>query len=208
MDTKSHLTKTSGSIDKEKREALLKQKAITYWITGLSGSGKSTIAYALEKELIARGKICYVLDGDNIRHGLNNDLGFSADDRAENIRRIAEVSRLMNEAGLIVISAFISPFHSDRTIAREIIGKENYIEVYLSTPMEVCEARDPKGLYKKARLGEIFEFTGISSPYEIPLEPCQTIDTSEYSIDETVSTILKASQIIKTCNLCSEESKS
>lgn len=191
MYTSSNLTKTSGAISKAQREAILRQKAVTYWITGLSGSGKSTIAYELEKELFSQGKLCYVLDGDNIRYGLNNNLGFSADDRRENIRRIAEVSKLMNEAGLIVISAFISPFESDRAAARKIIGEENYIEVYLSTSIEVCEARDPKGLYKKARLGEIFQFTGVSSPYEIPLMPSLMIDTSKYSVDESVSMILK-----------------
>lgn len=191
MHITSNLTKTSGSINKEQREALLGQKAVTYWITGLSGSGKSTIAYALEKELFTQGKLCYVLDGDNIRHGLNNNLGFSVDDRSENIRRIAEISKLMNEAGLIVISAFISPFNSDRAAARKIIGEESYIEVYLSTSIEVCEARDPKGLYKKARVGEIFQFTGISSPYEIPLTPSLIVDTSKHAVNESVLMILK-----------------
>lgn len=186
-----NLTKTAGFIDKEQREKLLGQKAITYWITGLSGSGKTTLAYGLEKTLLKQGRLCYVLDGDNIRHGLNKDLGFSSADRSENIRRIAEVSRLMNDAGLIVITAFITPFIVDRHMAKEIIGEDNYREIYLSTSLEVCESRDPKGLYQKARSGQLPHFTGVSSPYEVPLSPDLVIDTNNLSLNQSISVILK-----------------
>jgi len=157
----------------------LQQKGATIWLTGLSGSGKSTIAKELERQLTEQGKLCYILDGDNIRHGLNRDLGFSMEDRKENIRRIAEVAALMNEAGVIVITSFISPYLSDRSDAREVIGVERMIEVFIDTPLETCEARDPKGLYKKARSGEITQFTGISDPYEPPVNPEITISTEQ-----------------------------
>lgn len=192
MHTISNLTKTSGSIDKELREGLLKQKAITYWITGLSGSGKSTLAYGLEETLFNQGKLCYVLDGDNIRYGLNQNLGFSSEDRSENIRRIAEVSRLMNDAGLIVITAFITPFNADRHMAKQIIGESNYCEIYLSTSLAVCESRDPKGLYQKARSGQLPHFTGVSSPYEVPLSPDFVIDTNNLSLNQSINLIIEA----------------
>lgn len=185
------LFSSSGDVNKKQRETLLNQKAVTFWLTGLSGSGKSTIAYALEKTLFDMGKLCYVLDGDNIRCGLNKNLGFSNADRSENIRRIAEVSKLMNEAGLIVITSFITPFVTDRQAACEIIGAENYIEIYLNTTLSICEKRDPKGLYKKARSGEIKEFTGISSAYECPKSPHLVLDTNLISADESVAEILK-----------------
>lgn len=167
------------------RQALLKQKPLTIWLTGLSAAGKSTLAFALERLLIEAGHPCYVLDGDNVRHGLNSNLGFSAEDRSENIRRVAEVAKLMNDAGLIVITAFISPFRDDRANARAIIGEGLFQEVYVSADLAACEARDPKGLYKKARAGQVPDFTGISSPYEAPENPALVIDTSE--LNKTVA---------------------
>lgn len=176
-------------ITREFREAQLGQQAFTIWMTGLSGSGKSTLANALEKRLAAAGRHTMLLDGDNVRMGLNRDLGFSGADRVENIRRIAEVSRLMNDAGLIVLTSFISPFQKDRQAARDIIG-ERFIEVYVSTPLEECERRDVKGLYKKARNGEIADFTGISSQYEVPPHPELAVDTSGKTIEECVSVLM------------------
>lgn len=166
-----------GHTARHERQKLLGQLPLTIWLTGLSAAGKSTLGFLLERELIDAGHPCYVLDGDNVRHGLSRDLGFSDDDRTENIRRIAEVARLMNDAGLIVITAFISPLRSDREMARAIIGDEQYREVYVSTSIEVCESRDPKGLYKKARAGLVKDFTGISAPYETPLSPTLNLDT-------------------------------
>jgi len=168
------------------RCVLLNQQPVTIWLTGLSAAGKSTLAFALERALIDLGRACYVLDGDNIRHGLNRNLGFSHEDRAENIRRIAEVVKLMNDAGLIVITAFISPYRQDRALARAIIGADRFREVYVSTSLPVCESRDPKGLYNKARRGEVKEFTGISSPYEEPELPDALIDTEQLSLDQAV----------------------
>lgn len=175
----------------EQRSALFEQQAATVWLTGLSGAGKSTLAYALEKYLIANGNPCFVLDGDNVRHGLNRDLGFSAAHRTENIRRIAEVAKLMNDAGMIVITATISPFRSDREMAREIIGKENFFEVHLATPLAICEQRDVKGLYKRARSGVVENFTGISAPYELPHNSALIVDTSLISLDESLSRLLQ-----------------
>jgi len=172
-------------ITTEERQALLKQKPMTIWLTGLSAAGKSTLAFALERLLIEAGHPCYVLDGDNVRHGLNSNLGFSAKDRSENIRRVAEVARLMNDAGLIVITAFISPFRDDRAKARAIIGEGLFQEVYVNADLAACEARDPKGLYRKARAGQVPEFTGISSPYEAPENPALVIDTAE--LNKTVA---------------------
>lgn len=177
-------------ISKEIREKSLNQKARTIWFTGLSGSGKSTLANEIEKRLVAMGKHTMLLDGDNVRMGLNNNLGFSDEDRVENIRRIAETAKLMNDAGLIVLTAFISPFRKDRRNANKIIG-EDYIEVFVSTPLEECEKRDIKGLYKKARDGVIKEFTGISSPYEAPENPSITVDTTNCSLDESVDIVMK-----------------
>ena len=181
-------------ISRELRANSLGQKPVTLWFTGLSGSGKSTLANALEKALCAAGKHTMLLDGDNIRMGLNKDLGFEERDRIENIRRIAEVSKLMNEAGLIVLTSFISPYRSDRRNAKDIIGESSFIEIYVNTSLEECEKRDVKGLYKKARAGEIPNFTGISSPYEVPKNPNIVIDTDKSSIEESVAIILKAIQ--------------
>jgi len=177
-------------ISKEVREKSLNQKARTIWFTGLSGSGKSTLANEVEKRLVAMGKHTMLLDGDNVRMGLNNNLGFSDEDRVENIRRIAETAKLMNDAGLIVLTAFISPFRKDRRNANKIIG-DDYIEVFVSTPLEECEKRDVKGLYKKARDGVIKEFTGISSPYEEPKNPSITVDTTNRSLNESVDLVMK-----------------
>jgi bifunctional enzyme CysN/CysC len=173
------------------RQALLRQRGGTIWLTGLSGSGKSTIARELERQLMAAGHVCYVLDGDNIRHGLNRDLGFSATDRTENIRRIAEVARLFNEAGVIVITAFISPYREDRAQARTIIGGERFFEVYLDTALGVCESRDPKGLYRKARAGEIPQFTGVSAPYEPPEAPELVLDTAALAPDACATRLVE-----------------
>lgn len=168
------------------REQLLGQRGATFWLTGLSGSGKSTLAQAFEKRLVSSGRAAYILDGDNIRHGLNRDLAFTARDRKENIRRISEVAKLLNEAGLIVITAFISPYRNDRQSAREVIGKDRFVEVFVDAPLAVCEQRDPKGLYKKARAGEIAHFTGISDPYEGPKNPDIHLHTTQGSIDSLV----------------------
>ena len=176
-----------GQVSQAERQKILNQQPITIWLTGLSAAGKSTLAFALERELIDQGRACYVLDGDNVRHGLNRNLGFSPEDRAENIRRISEVARLMNDAGLIVITAFISPYRADRATAREIIGSGSFREVYVSTSLSVCEARDPKGLYTEARAGKVANFTGISSPYEAPELPDLVIDTSQLPLDQAVS---------------------
>ena len=176
----------SLSITKELREKMNGHKGQVLWLTGLSGSGKSTIANALEKQLYAEGKKTYVLDGDNIRHGLNKDLGFTDKDRVENIRRVAEVAKLMCDAGLIVITAFISPFRAEREMARSLFQSGEYKEIFISTPLKIAEQRDPKGLYKKARSGEIPNFTGINSPYEKPIKPELTIDTSKISVAQSV----------------------
>jgi bifunctional enzyme CysN/CysC len=179
------------SIDRSQRERLNAHPAKVLWFTGLSGSGKSTLANALEIALHQRGLRTYLLDGDNVRHGLNKDLGFTEADRVENIRRIAEVSRLMHDAGLIVLTAFISPYEREREMARELIGKDNFIEIFVSTPIAVCEKRDVKGLYQKARSGLIPNLTGINSPYEPPKNPDLVIDTSNESIEKSVLKILK-----------------
>ena len=165
----TNLVEHKHKVTKEDREKLLKQKSAIIWLTGLSGSGKSTIANELAIKLQQEGKLAYILDGDNVRMGLNKDLGFSDNDRKENIRRIAEVAKLISDTGVIVITAFISPFREERENAKEIIGRDNFIEVFVRTSLETCEKRDPKGLYKKARAGEIPMFTGIDSPYEEPL---------------------------------------
>jgi len=161
------------------------------WFTGLSGSGKSTIAIALERELQKRGLLCRILDGDNIRSGINNNLGFSPEDRVENIRRIAEVGKLFVDTGIITIAAFISPNNELREMASRIIGKDDFVEVYVSTPIEECERRDVKGLYAKARRGEIKEFTGISAPFEAPEHPALSLDTSKLSLEESVNRLLE-----------------
>ena len=175
---------------REDKETLLKQRSVMVWFTGLSGSGKSTIAIALERELHQRGLLCRILDGDNIRSGINNNLGFSPADRVENIRRIAEVSKLFNDTGVITIAAFISPNNELREMASSIIGKENFLEIYVNTPIEECERRDVKGLYAKARKGEIKDFTGVSAPFEAPEHPALSLDTSVLSLEESVNRLL------------------
>lgn len=173
------------------KEELLRQHSVMIWFTGLSGSGKSTIAIALERELHKRGLLCRILDGDNIRSGINNNLGFTEADRIENIRRIAEVSKLFVDTGVITIAAFISPSNDIREMAANIIGKDDFLEVYVSTPIEECERRDVKGLYAKARRGEIKNFTGISAPFEAPAHPALVLDTSALSLEESVDKLLE-----------------
>ena len=190
MDRKN-VIKQEMEITRQKREKLLGQKALTVWFTGLSGSGKSTLSNAVEKKMHKAGYLTFSLDGDNIRLGINKDLGFAEEDRQENIRRIAEIAKLMNDAGVITLTSFISPYLRDRENARKIIGDESFVEVYVSTPIEECEKRDVKGLYKKARSGQIPDFTGISSPYEEPLSPEIAIDTSNMSVDEAADIILE-----------------
>ncbi len=180
----TNITWHEGHVGCDEREKLLNQKGALIWFTGLSGSGKSTIAYTLEHALVQRGHLCYVLDGDNIRHGLNKNLGFSAEDRQENIRRIGEVGKLFVDAGVLTLTAFISPYRADRAVARETAGEGSFFEVFCDTPLSVCEERDPKGLYKKARAGEIKGFTGIDDPYESPVKPEMVIDTSKTSPQE------------------------
>ena len=178
-------------LSRQDKEELLKQHSVMIWFTGLSGSGKSTIAIALERELHKRGLLCRILDGDNIRSGINNNLGFTEADRIENIRRIAEVSKLFVDTGIITIAAFISPSNDIREMAANIIGKDDFLEVYVSTPIEECERRDVKGLYAKARRGEIKNFTGMSAPFEAPAHPALTLDTSALSLKESVNKLLE-----------------
>lgn len=177
-------------LQRSDREKFLSQKAKVVWFTGLSGSGKSTLAIEIEKELHNRGILCRILDGDNIRTGINNNLGFSDEDRTENIRRIAEVSKLFIDTGIVTLAAFVSPTNDIRRLATNIIGQDDFLEIFVDTPLEVCEQRDVKGLYKKARRGEIKDFTGINAPFEIPENPFYTIDTSKQPISESVSILL------------------
>jgi len=185
-----------GHVDRPRREALLDQKGVVVWFTGLSGSGKSTIAFTVEHALMVRDRLTYVLDGDNIRHGLNRNLGFSAQDRKENIRRIGEVSRLFADAGVLTLSSFVSPYRSDRDRVRALLDDGDFLEVFVNTPLEVCEQRDPKGLYKKARAGEIPNFTGISDPYEPPLTPELEIRTAECTVEEAAQQVI---DLLKKC---------
>lgn len=173
------------------KEQLLGQRGVMVWFTGLSGSGKSTVAIAVERELHRRGLLCRILDGDNIRSGINNNLGFSEADRVENIRRIAEVGKLFIDTGIITLAAFISPNDALREMAAGIIGKEDFLEVYVCTPLEVCEQRDVKGLYAKARRGEIKDFTGVSAPFEAPASPALSLDTSVLTVEESVAKVLE-----------------
>lgn len=177
-------------LSREDKEQLLGQRGVMLWFTGLSGSGKSTVAIALERELHRRGLLCRILDGDNIRTGINANLGFSAEDRRENIRRIAEVAKLFVDTGIITIAAFISPTEEIRRMARNIIGADDFREIYISTPLAECERRDVKGLYARARRGEIEHFTGISAPFEAPAHPALSLDTSRLSLEESVERIL------------------
>jgi adenylylsulfate kinase len=179
-----------ATVTRKRRNKLNKHRSVVLWFTGLSGSGKSTLAHALEEKLFQKGCRTFVLDGDNVRHGLNSNLDFSEVDRTENIRRISEVSKLMLESGLIVMTAFISPFNKDRNEARKLISNDDFIEIYCKASLEVCEARDVKGLYKRARAGEIKNYTGIDSPYEEPENPELTINTNDETLDNSVSKIL------------------
>lgn len=186
----SNLTWHQALIGKADRARQKRQRPCVIWFTGLSGAGKSTLANALEYALFERGHHSYLLDGDNVRHGLNRDLGFSDADREENIRRIAEVAKLFVDAGLIVMTAFISPFRADRQLARQLLGADEFVEVHVATPLAVCEERDPKGLYRKARAGQIPNFTGIDSAYEPPLEPEVVVDTAGHDLDACVGEML------------------
>lgn len=177
-------------VDKQSRAAIKQQTPRVIWLTGLSGSGKSTIANLLEKKLIARGRHSYLLDGDNVRHGLNKDLGFTDADRVENIRRVAETAKLMLDAGLIVITSFISPFRAERDMARTLFSEDEFVEVFVDASLEVCEQRDPKGLYQKARKGEIRNFTGLDSPYEPPAKPEMVLDTVQLSVEQAADEII------------------
>jgi len=189
----THITWHEGAVTREDRERSLGQKGVTVWMTGLSASGKSTIAVALEQVLLSRGKQAYRLDGDNVRFGLNKNLGFSAEDRAENIRRIGEVAKLFADAGVITVASFISPYRRDRGLVRKLHDESDlpFLEVYVDCPIEEAEKRDPKGLYKKARAGELKGFTGIDDPYEAPEEPELHLPTRQYSVAESVSAIVE-----------------
>jgi len=187
---------SESSVGRGERRKLTGQNGCVVWLTGLSGSGKSTIAKKLERRLLEAGRMAYILDGDNIRHGLCSDLGFSPEDRSENIRRVGEVAALFADAGVVAIAAFISPFEADRRGAREAAGDNCFFEIFLDTPLDVCENRDPKGLYKKARRGEIEDFTGLGSPYEKPADPALSIDTSTVSVEEAVDAI---SELLECC---------
>lgn len=186
-----HVVWHESLVNRRERNVMNKHRSGIVWFTGLSASGKSTIAHHLEKDLFDRGIRGYVLDGDNVRHGINSNLGFSREDRRENLRRIAEVAKLLSDAGIVVLSAFISPYREDREFVRDIAGKENFFEVYVRCPIEVCEKRDPKGLYKKARAGIIKNYTGVDAPYEEPDAPDVVLDTDQLSVEESVRKILE-----------------
>ena len=186
----TNITWHAGNITRGGREQVLQQKGVTVWLTGLSGSGKSSIAVACEAALVSSGRAAYVLDGDNIRHGLNSNLGFSPKDRTENIRRVGEVAKLFTDAGIIVFTAFISPYREDRDAVRKIMDAGDFVEVTVEASLETCESRDVKGLYKKARCGDIPEFTGISAPYEAPLSPELVVDTNRQTVEESARAVL------------------
>lgn len=188
----TNITWHEGHVTREERSKLLRQQGVTIWFTGLSGSGKSTIAFTLEHALVERGHLAYVLDGDNIRFGLNKNLGFTAEDRAENIRRIGEVAKLFADGGIITMTSFISPYRADRDTVRKlhVDGKLSFIEIHVETPIETCEQRDPKGLYKKARAGQLKNFTGIDDPYEAPLNPEMKLNAAHQSPQEATELII------------------
>jgi adenylylsulfate kinase len=195
----TNITWHEGHVERAQRERLLGQKGVTIWLTGLSACGKSTVAYTLEHALVQDGRMAYVLDGDNIRHGLNKNLGFSAEDRAENIRRIGEVAKLFTDAGVITITSFISPYRADRDAVRANLAPGDFVEIFVDAPIDVCEQRDPKGLYKKARAGQLKGFTGIDDPYEAPQKPEMVLNTAELSPEKCAAKILdylKANQKI------------
>ena len=179
-----------GLVDHDTRESLIGQRGVVVWLTGLSGSGQSTVGRELERLLLREGRLAYMLDGDNLRHGLNADLGFAPADRAENIRRVGAVAQLFADAGVVCIAAFVSPYRADRLAARRLLPEGRFIEVHVATPLEVCEARDPKGLYKKARAGEISDFTGISAPYEVPERPELVLETADRSAVDAAAQVL------------------
>lgn len=176
---------------REDKEGLLEQRGVMVWFTGLSGSGKSTVALGVERELHARGILCRILDGDNIRAGINSNLGFSAEDRMENIRRIAEIGKLFVQTGIVTLACFVSPTEDVRVLARDIIGEADFKEVFVSTPIEECERRDVKGLYARARRGEVKNFTGISAPFEAPKNPAISVDTSVLTLEESVNRVVE-----------------
>jgi adenylylsulfate kinase len=186
----ANIVRAEGYVGPDQRRGVFGHGPATVWFTGLSGSGKSTLAFAVERALIERGVAAYVLDGDNVRHGLNRDLGFSPEDRTENIRRIGEVCRLMHDAGLIVLTAFISPYRTDRQAVRDLHPDGAFLETFVDTPLEICETRDVKGLYAKARAGEIPEFSGITAPYQPPTDPELRLDTSRTDLDACVTAVL------------------
>jgi adenylylsulfate kinase len=186
----TNITWHQADITRENRENMLHQTGVVLWFTGLSGSGKSTLAHAVEQQLFENGHLTYVLDGDNIRHGLNKNLGFSPEDREENIRRIGEVAKLFTDAGVIAMTAFISPYRADRNKARELLEPGRFIEIYCLCALEECENRDPKGLYKKARAGEIKQFTGIDAPYEAPESPEITVETDKTSLEDSARQVI------------------
>ncbi len=191
MSLPSNITWHAGHVNRSDRERVLGQKGVTLWMTGLSGAGKSTIACLIEQKLIAQGKLAYRLDGDNVRHGLNSNLGFSPADRTENIRRVGEVARLFTDAGVIVIVSFISPYRADREAVRKKMAPGDFVEVYVKASLAVAESRDPKGLYKKARAGEIRGFTGIDDPYEEPTDAEITLDTEACSPEESAEQVIQ-----------------
>lgn len=196
----TNITWHNNIVTSEGREKLLNQRGATIWFTGLSGSGKSTVAQQVETYLHGQGNITFILDGDNVRHGLNSNLGFSPEDREENIRRLGEVAKLFTSAGVIILTAFISPYQKDRDRARDIAPDGRFVEVFVDCPLDICEQRDPKGLYQKARKGEIPEFTGISAPYEAPENPEVYLNTGSQSVEECVETVvsyLRQKEIIK-----------
>ena len=186
----TNITWHASHVSRDERERLLGQRGVTVWLTGLSGSGKSTIAVGAERELVRRGRLAYVLDGDNVRHGLNKNLGFSPADRTENIRRIGEVAKLFTDAGVIAMTSFISPYRADRDGVRALFADGDFVEVHVAASVETCEKRDVKGLYEKARRGEIPEFTGISAPYEAPERPELVLDTNRQDVEESVASLV------------------
>ncbi len=187
----TNIVRHEGHVSRDERETKLKQKGVLLWLTGLPSSGKSTIAYTVEHALVNRGHLAYVLDGDNIRFGLNKNLDFSAEDRTENIRRIGEVGKLFVDVGLLTLASFVSPYSEDRDAVRELMVEGDFVEIFIDTPVEICEKRDPKGLYKKARMGEIPSFTGVSDPYEVPEKPEMIIKTADWTPEEAAVLIIE-----------------
>ena len=187
----TNIVRHEGHVSRDERESKLKQKGVLLWLTGLPSSGKSTIAYTVEHALANRGHLAYVLDGDNIRFGLNGNLGFSAEDRTENIRRIGEVGKLFVDGGFLTLASFVSPYSEDRDAVRELMGEGDFVEIFIDTAVEICEERDPKGLYKKARTGEIPNFTGFSDPYEVPEKPEMIIKTADWTAEAAAELIIE-----------------